>query len=404
MKISIISYGFTGWGGGVDFIRQFSHFISTADTENAIKKSLILPGDDWAHTTKNFLYPLRSIAQDLRSFGKARFSKRLIFSENYFRETFDDFKNNYDLIYSGSTFKSQLNAIKKISPDVILPLFTPPPVGFDVPWIGYLYDFQHKYLPDLFVAEDIQSRDVSFSDMLTRANHIIVNSKSVSNDIKKFYPESAAKIYSIPFSPSPQKLWLDSDIDVRKKYKVNRPYFMISNQFWKHKDHITAFKAFARYLELGGRAMLICTGQTIDSRFPNYFFDLMCLLNDLKISNNVLILGHIPKIDQIYLMKKAIAVVQPTLFEGGPGGGASYDAISLGIPIIASNIPVNLEINCGDITFFSAGNEIELSDALIQRGLKKYDIPKAQLWDEGNLRAKIAGKFILDLAEHAMQG
>ena len=49
-------------------------------------------------------------------------------------------------------------------------------------------------------------------------------------------------------------------------------------------------------------------------------------------------------------------MLQPTLFEGGPGGGAVYDAVSLGVPSIVSDIPVNREINVGDCQFFAPSN------------------------------------------------
>lgn len=62
---------------------------------------------------------------------------------------------------------------------------------------------------------------------------------------------------------------------------------------------------------------------------------------------------YIAKLDQIALLKKSIAVIQPTLFEGGPGGGASYDAISLGKPLIVSDIKVNQEIEQSERVFFS---------------------------------------------------
>ena len=403
MKLSIISQGFSSWGGGIDFIRHLARLISLADKENTIKKSLILPGADWISGAKFFLFPLLGIANNLKVLRNPQFCKRFIFSKKYFQETFDDQKNNYDLIYSGSTFSSQIKAIKKISPDVVFPLMEPPPVGFNIPWVGYIYDFQHKYLPEFFTAEKIQYRNRIFAEMLTRSSHIMVNAKSVANDARHFHPESVSKIYAIPFSPCPSKLWLDLDIDARREYGINRPYFMISNQFWRHKDHITAFHAFARYLESGGRAMLVCTGETVDYRFPNYFFELMNLIKDLNISENVMILGHISKIDQIALMKKSIAVIQPSLFEGGPGGGAAYDAISLGIPLIASNIPVNLEIDCGDVTYFLAGNHSELCDALLDRGVKTYGISKALLWEDGISRAIRAGNFIINMANDAVK-
>lgn len=103
-------------------------------------------------------------------------------------------------------------------------------------------------------------------------------------------------------------------------------------------------------------------------------------------------MGYVPKIDQISLMKNALAVVQPTLFEGGPGGGASYDAISLGVPVIASDIPVNKEMNHGDVTYFSVGNLDELENILLERGIAPYKRKSNEiLIADGLKRKKIAG-------------
>ena len=65
---------------------------------------------------------------------------------------------------------------------------------------------------------------------------------------------------------------------------------------------------------------------------------------DLDVSDVVRFLDYIPKDDQLELMKASVAVIQPTLFEGGPGGGSIYDAISLGVRAIASDIPINYEL------------------------------------------------------------
>ena len=43
-------------------------------------------------------------------------------------------------------------------------------------------------------------------------------------------------------------------------------------------------------------------------------------------------------------MKNSEVLIQASLFEGGPGGGSSYEAMSLNVPIFASNIKVNLEM------------------------------------------------------------
>lgn len=399
MKLAVMSHGFAGWGGGIDFVRHIAHYIASADADNKIHKSIVLPGDDSLHIAKNIFFPIKSIASDVLRLRVPNFSRRLTFSEKYFKSTFSGFEKNYNLVYAGSTFKSQLKSLKKISPDLILPLITPPPINFDIPWLGYLYDFQHKYLPEFFTSEQIKYRDDTFFNMLVRAEGLIVNAKAVAEDARKFFPTINKRIFSIPFSPCPLKEWLDLDLDVRNKYQINRPYFLISNQFWRHKDHVTAFKAYANYVNSGGDRLLVCTGRTEDKRFPNYFHELVNLLRELAISEKVLILGHIPKIDQISLIKHSIAVIQPTLFEGGPGGGASYDAVSLGVPVIASDISVNKEMSCGDITFFKAGDSFELSNVMLHRDSRSYELDKLKLWTDGLARARETGESLIKFVE-----
>ena len=64
-------------------------------------------------------------------------------------------------------------------------------------------------------------------------------------------------------------------------------------------------------------------------------------------------------------MKGSLAVVQTTLFEGGPGGGSVWDAISLGKPSIVSDISTNLEIeNEPTVTFFKTKDADDLADKM----------------------------------------
>ena len=92
-----------------------------------------------------------------------------------------------------------------------------------------------------------------------------------------------------------------------------------------------------------------------DYRFPEHINNLQREIDELGIADQVHFLGHIPKADQIAIMKGSLAVLQPTLFEGGPGGGSVYDAVSLGVPALLSDIPVNREIeNEKNLLYFEA--------------------------------------------------
>jgi glycosyltransferase involved in cell wall biosynthesis len=71
-------------------------------------------------------------------------------------------------------------------------------------------------------------------------------------------------------------------------------------------------------------------------------------------------------------MKNACAVIQPTRFEGGPGGGAVYDAVSLDVPAIVSDIPVNREVDTAAIEFFPAGDAVALAGKMKTRLLTPH--------------------------------
>lgn len=64
-------------------------------------------------------------------------------------------------------------------------------------------------------------------------------------------------------------------------------------------------------------------------------------------------------------MQRSLAVIQPTLFEGGPGGGAVYQAISLNVPAVVSDITVNRKIDIGTVRLFPARSPEDLAEKRI---------------------------------------
>ena len=121
---------------------------------------------------------------------------------------------------------------------------------------------------------------------------------------------------------------------------------------------------------------IICTGEVKDYRNPNYREELDNLNESLGVKDSIHFLGYISKEDQMELMKNCIAVVQPTLYEGSPGGGEIEDAVAIGQQSIVSDIPVNKEIKDDSVIFFEAGNEQSLCEAMkrsIARNWKRPD-------------------------------
>jgi glycosyltransferase involved in cell wall biosynthesis len=404
MKIAIESKGLDGWGGGIDFLRHLASCIEITDVENQFDKHIILSKNDWFLFLKRQLFPLYFVFRQLREGQSPHWVSWKGFDEVYLRQTFSDFKS-YKLDFAGSLLSSHQAFAESEKMDVLLPCISPPPEGFSLPWIGYIYDFQHKYHPEFFSMHEIQRRDYQFINMLSCAKHLIVNATAVKVDAEKFVGNFKAKIHVLPFSPSPREKWLQDDRDLTKNYSICKPYFIICNQFWIHKDHSTAIRAFAEFLENEGRNyQLVCTGETSDHRFPNYFNSLKSLINDLKLTEDVKIVGHIPKLDQISLLKGSVAVIQPTLFEGGPGGGAAYDAIALGKPLIVSDIPVNLEIEKSErVFFFKTRSKSDLASILKTVSQTNFKLlTNKTLRAMGLKRKEICGRFLLDVIHEAV--
>ena len=77
------------------------------------------------------------------------------------------------------------------------------------------------------------------------------------------------------------------------------------------------------------------------------------------------ILGLIPRVDQIQLMRRCLAVIQPSLFEGW--STVIEDARALGKPMLVSDFPVHLEQNPPHTYFFERHNPDQLASLMYEK-------------------------------------
>jgi glycosyltransferase involved in cell wall biosynthesis len=406
LNIALLGRDFL-WGGGTELLRSIANALLSVGAEQEIRLSLLVPV---RNKIDSFVDVRRVI---LKSVAIVIKEKKLTIPrpEPVADHSFFDFFSNVDgkleiVEYNEET--GLIPALQRSEADVVMPALLSLGESFPFPWVGYVYDFQHKYYPGYFTARECFDRDIHFATMLRDAKAVIVNARSVKDDIVKFFPYRRCEVFNLPFSASPVSSWLeDCDPGLLVRYKLPPRYFLISDQFWIHKAHSTAFRALAMLANDRGCAdlHLVCTGKMEDYRFPDHIRDLQNEIRNLGIEDRVHFLGHIPKIDQIAIMKKSLAVLQPTLFEGGPGGGAVYDAVSLGVPAVLSDIPVNREIEGQEnLFYFEVGSPPALAETLKAFLKKEIRSPSMEaLVSRGGHRKKLMGERLLEVINFVIE-
>jgi glycosyltransferase involved in cell wall biosynthesis len=237
-----------------------------------------------------------------------------------------------------------------------------------------VFDLQHKYLTQFFSTEDIQGRDSWFSTVADRAGTIVLNSKAAESDLHKFFSASIGKTQVLCFKTVPMPRWFEGEpILVQQEYSLPDKFFLISNQFWQHKNHLMVFKALNLLKQDGIYPVVVCTGHIYDNRKPDHSDIILQSIHKLGVSQQVYLLGLIPKFDQIQLMRRASAIIQPSLFEGW--STLVEDARLLGKSIILSNLPVHIEQNPPNSAFFECDSPEHLAKLMGEWWEKLYPGP-----------------------------
>lgn len=230
--------------------------------------------------------------------------------------------------------------------------------------LGWIPDFQEKYLQSFFSEEELVSRNEWQKDYIKNNVPVVFSSEDSRFDFYKFHPEGKdLKTFVLPFAVTHPD-FTKTNIDViKRKYSINKPYLFCANQFWIHKNHLFLFKAFKSAKEKGFDVQLVCSGKISDYRDKEYGQTLLSYIKKEHLENDILLLGFIDRKEQLCLMKNSYAIVQPSLFEGW--STVVEDAKSLNKFIFLSNLRVHIEQNPKNASYFNPYDEEDLVEKLL---------------------------------------
>ena len=254
----------------------------------------------------------------------------------------------------------------------------------------WIPDFQEHFLPEFFTKEEIEGRKKYQKKLIDRNVKIIFSSNNAFNNFKQIYPDSKNKTSVMQFAVSTEEEYKKIELEkILDKFNLPQKYFICSNQFWAHKNHITVLKALKILKQKQIKLHVVFTGKTTDYRNPNFYQSLLNFVNKEQLNEYVSFLGFIDRTEQLKLMSEAIAVIQPSLFEGW--GTVVEDAKSMNKYIILSDIAVHKEQSTENMIFFEKQNATQLSKIIETFNNKDFSMKEL---DYKKNQIKFAQNFI----------
>jgi glycosyltransferase involved in cell wall biosynthesis len=179
---------------------------------------------------------------------------------------------------------------------------------------------------------------------------VVLSSQDALKDFKKFCPGYVCQTALVRFASILPEFKHLSIEDLKSKYGITKKYFMVSNQFWSHKNHKVILEAINLLKNKNLDFQVAFTG-TRDAEKPEIYESFVQFANDNDLNKYLVFLGFIKRDEQLKLMDEATAIIQPSLFEGW--STVVEDTKALSQYILLSDLEVNKEQIDKNCVFFN---------------------------------------------------
>jgi glycosyltransferase involved in cell wall biosynthesis len=275
---------------------------------------------------------------------------------------------------------------------------------FGAPWAGWIPDWQHIHLPEMFGERELARRLIQYRILAQRPAVTVLSSRMALEDTRAVCGEETAELrilhFPAIFEPEVYARSPGRIADARARHGAPERYLVICNQFWLHKNHLVAFEAL-RHTRQDVR--LVMTGEIDDERWPDYAARIRALMDDPQVGRRVTITGRIDRDDQIDLMLGAMGFLQPSRFEGW--STFVEEARALGKPMLLSDFPVHREQSPPGGAFFDPGDPEALA-ARLDAWFAKPPAPTPPAEAEARHQAYVldCARSFMDIARLARSG
>ena len=231
----------------------------------------------------------------------------------------------------------------------------------------WIPDFQYLHLQHLFTFKYKLFKKINLYLYSTHAYKILLSSNDAKKDLKKLIKVHPKKIFVNKFVFSiknPKNLPKINNL--KKKFKIEKKYIYLPNQYWVHKNHITILKAL-NYIGTKTlkkyKVQVISTGFNNDYRDPNHFTNIMNYIKKKNLKQFYNYLGLVKYDEVLSLIFYSQCIINPSIFEGW--SSTVEQAKSYKKNLILSNIGVHLEQKPEYSKFFNPKNHKKLAKLIL---------------------------------------
>ena len=222
---------------------------------------------------------------------------------------------------------------------------------------------------------------VVFWNAVKRAKKILVPSEWVKNELIKQYHLEPAKVV-VTYEGVDEKLRIaNCELRIKnailEKYKIKKPFVVYTGSLYPHKNIERLIKA-TKSLNLS--LVIVCSRNVFWERIRKR-------VEELGAEKFVNLVGFVPDEELVKIYQEAVALVQPSLMEGFDL--TVVEAMTAGLPVIVSDIPVHREI-CGQAALYfdpksiddiSSKLELVSRDLNLRNKLRDFGFNQAKKYD-----------------------
>jgi glycosyltransferase involved in cell wall biosynthesis len=231
------------------------------------------------------------------------------------------------------------------------------------PAVAWFPDFQHRRLPHLFSRTARWRRDLGFRAQIASGRSILLSSNSALRDLRECYADLANDVCVVQFASEPPAGLLTADpLVVLAQYGLPPKFLYLPNHLWRHKNHQIVLDALTLLQQRGLDVVVAASGSVEDPREPGYFESIKKEIEMRGLDTSFRHLGMIPLAHVYALLRTAVALINPSKFEGW--STTVEEAKSFGVPMVLSDIDVHFEQTEGKARYFGVDDAGALADHL----------------------------------------